>query len=73
MYSYEKVSSQEAVQLIEQVIVEVKKIDKQVAIAVSGPEGDLLHFSGWMKQALRLLELPTTRHIRRRGIGKTPN
>jgi len=44
MYSYEKVSSQEAVQLIEQVIVEVKKIDKQVAIAVSGPEGELIAF-----------------------------
>ena len=44
MYSYEKVSSQEAVHLIEQVVAEVKKIDKQVAIAVSGPEGELIAF-----------------------------
>ena len=44
MYPYQKVSSQEAVQLIEQVVVEVKKIDKQVAVAVSGPEGELIAF-----------------------------
>ena len=44
MYSYEKVSSQEAVQLIEQVVIEVKKINKQVAVAVSGPEGELIGF-----------------------------
>ena len=44
MYSYEKVSSQEATQLIDRVVLEVKKIDKQVAIAVSGPEGELIAF-----------------------------
>src|SRR6186713_583479 len=44
MYSYQKVSSQEGAQLIEQVVVEVKKIDKQVAVAVSGPEGELIAF-----------------------------
>jgi glc operon protein GlcG len=44
MYSYEKVSSKEAVRLIEQVVIEVQKINKQVAIAVSGPEGELLAF-----------------------------
>jgi|SRR6187549_1290151 len=44
MYSYQKVSSQEGVQLIEQVVVEVKKIDKQAAVAVSGPEGELIAF-----------------------------
>ncbi len=44
MYSYEKVSSKEAVRLIEQVLVEAQKINKQVAIAVSGPEGELLAF-----------------------------
>ena len=44
MYSYEKVSSQEAVQLIEQVVAEAKKIHKQVGIAVNGPEGELIAF-----------------------------
>jgi len=44
MYSYEKVSSQEATQLIDRVVLEVKKIDKQVAVAVSGPEGELIAF-----------------------------
>ena len=44
MYSYEKVSSQEATQLVDRVVLEVKKIDKQVAIAVSGPEGELIAF-----------------------------
>ncbi len=44
MYSYEKVSSQEAVQLIEHVVIEVKKINKQIAVAVSGPEGELIAF-----------------------------
>src|SRR5688572_24847613 len=44
MYSYEKVSSQEAGRLIEQVVVEVKKINKQVTIAGSGPEGELIAF-----------------------------
>jgi glc operon protein GlcG len=44
MYSYEKVSSQEATQLVDRVVLEVKKLDKQVAIAVSGPEGELIAF-----------------------------
>lgn len=44
MYSYEKVSSQEATNLIDQVVAEVTKIDKQVAVAVSGPEGELIAF-----------------------------
>lgn len=44
MYSYEKISSLEATQLIDQVVIQVKKINKQVAIAVSGPEGELIAF-----------------------------
>jgi glc operon protein GlcG len=44
MYSYDKVSYQEASQLIDRVINEVKRIDKQVAVAVSGPEGELIAF-----------------------------
>ena len=44
MYSYEKVSSQEAVKLIEKVVEEVSKINKQIAVAVSGPEGELIAF-----------------------------
>lgn len=44
MYSSEKVSSQEATNLIAHVVAEVNKIDKQVAIAISGPEGELIAF-----------------------------
>lgn len=44
MYSYAKVSSQEATKLIEQVVAEVKKINRHVAVAVSGPEGELIAF-----------------------------
>ena len=44
MYLVEKVSSSEALELIADVIVQVKKIDKQVAIAVCGPEGELISF-----------------------------
>lgn len=44
MYSYEKVSSQEAINLIEQVVTEVNKTDKHVAVAISGPEGELIAF-----------------------------
>lgn len=44
MYSYEKVSSLEATQLIQEVVAEVKKINRQIAVAVSGPEGELIGF-----------------------------
>ena len=44
MYLYEKVSSSEAIQLIDEVVIEVKKINKQIAVAVSGPEGELIAF-----------------------------
>ena len=44
MYSYHKVSSQEAQNLIEAVLTEVNKIDEQIAVAISGPEGELIAF-----------------------------
>jgi glc operon protein GlcG len=44
MYAYEKVSSLEATQLIQEVVAEVKKINRQIAVAVSGPEGELIAF-----------------------------
>lgn len=44
MYSYQKVSSQEARSLIDAVVTEVDEIDKQVAVAISGPEGELIAF-----------------------------
>ncbi len=44
MYLSEKVSSTEAIQLIDEVVIEVKKISKQVAVAVGGPEGELIAF-----------------------------
>ncbi len=44
MYSYEKVSSSEAVRLIEEVVKEAQKINKAVAVAIGGPEGELISF-----------------------------
>ena len=44
MYQYEKVSSTEAIKLIEHVVKESEKISKPVAVAVAGPEGELISF-----------------------------
>ena len=44
MYQYEKISSQEALQLIQYAIQQVEKENKSMAVAVSGPEGELIAF-----------------------------
>ncbi|MEX2232247.1 MAG: heme-binding protein [Cyclobacteriaceae bacterium] len=44
MYSFEKVSSQEAIKLLGHAITEAGKINKHIAIAVCGPEGELISF-----------------------------
>lgn len=44
MYPYGKVSSSEAIKLIEHVVKEAEKINKPVAVAVAGPEGELISF-----------------------------
>jgi len=44
MYSVEKVSYTEALSLLDQVVQEASKIRKQVAVAVAGPEGELIAF-----------------------------
>src|SRR6185369_16528410 len=44
MYSLGKVSSSEASRMIEHVVKESEKIDKPVAVAVAGPEGELISF-----------------------------
>lgn len=44
MYSFGKVSSKEAQQLIAHVVSEAEKIGKPVAVAVAGPEGELISF-----------------------------
>ena len=44
MYQSEKVSSSEALQLIQEVIGQAGKIDKEVAVAICGPEGELISF-----------------------------
>jgi glc operon protein GlcG len=44
MYSTGKVSSQEAQRLIEEVVKLAQAINKPVAIAVAGPEGELIGF-----------------------------
>ena len=41
---FTKVTSKEAIKLIEQVIVEAEKINKHVAVAICGPEGELISF-----------------------------
>jgi glc operon protein GlcG len=44
MTQFAKVSSKEAMQLIEHVVLEAEKINKHVAVAVSGPEGEMISF-----------------------------
>lgn len=44
MFQYEKVSHQEATQLIELSLAEAEKISKSIAIAVVGPEGEMISF-----------------------------
>ncbi len=44
MYQTEKVSSAEALRLIGKVIGEAGKIEKQIAVAICGPEGELISF-----------------------------
>ncbi len=44
MYQYEKISSQEAIKMLGHSIVEAGKINKHIAIAVCGPEGELIAF-----------------------------
>jgi glc operon protein GlcG len=44
MYSYQKISSQEAKGLIEAVVAEAGNIDKEIAVAICGPEGELIAF-----------------------------
>lgn len=44
MCPFEKVSSQEAIKLLDHAIAEAGKINKHIAIAVCGPEGELISF-----------------------------
>lgn len=44
MYAVEKVSSSEAIKLIEHVVKESVLINKPVAVAITGPEGELIAF-----------------------------
>jgi glc operon protein GlcG len=44
MHVFEKISSQEAIKMLGHAIVEAGKINKHIAIAVCGPEGELIAF-----------------------------
>jgi glc operon protein GlcG len=44
MYSLEKVSFKEAIQLVQQAVSEAEKLGKHIAIAISGPEGEAISF-----------------------------
>lgn len=44
MYSIEKVSANEAHQLVVNALAEAEKINEHIAIAVTGPEGELISF-----------------------------
>lgn len=44
MYSIQKVSAKEAFALISKAVAEAEKIQKQIAVAVAGPEGELIAF-----------------------------
>ena len=44
MYTLQKVGFREALQLVDAVVLEAEKISKPVAVAIAGPEGELLAF-----------------------------
>jgi len=44
MYEFAKVSSEEALRLISKSVELAKKINKHIAVAVTGPEGELISF-----------------------------
>jgi glc operon protein GlcG len=44
MVTFEKISAKESLDLIRHVIFEAEKINKQVAVAIVGPEGELIAF-----------------------------
>jgi glc operon protein GlcG len=44
MFTSQKVSFKEALQLVAHAVVEAEKINKQIAIAVAGPEGEIIAF-----------------------------
>ena len=44
MYAFEKVSAGEALRLIHHVVAEAEIINKQVAVSIAGPEGELIAF-----------------------------
>ncbi|HTJ48866.1 MAG TPA: heme-binding protein [Cyclobacteriaceae bacterium] len=44
MYQYQKVSSQEALQLIQFAVKQTENYSRPIAIAISGPEGELIGF-----------------------------
>ena len=44
MYSIEKVSAREALELVRKAVAEAEKMNRHIAVAVSGPEGELISF-----------------------------
>ena len=44
MHAIEKISAVEAIRLINHVVMESEKINKHVAVAITGPEGELISF-----------------------------
>jgi len=44
MYTQQRISSEEALKMIQHVIHEARQIKKEIAVAVSGPEGEPLGF-----------------------------
>lgn len=44
MYTASKISSSEALRMIQQAVAEAEKIKKSIAVSVAGPEGELIAF-----------------------------
>ena len=44
MHPFQKISSQEAIKLLGHAITEASKVNRHIAIAVCGPEGELIAF-----------------------------
>lgn len=63
MYATGKVSSQEAMQLMDEVVKLAQAINKAVVVAIAGPEGELIGFlrmDGANAASVRLLKTKPT-------------
>ncbi len=69
---FTKVSSGEAFRLIEHTIFEAEKINKHIAVAVCGPEGELISFLRMDDASLAASKIAKTKHTLQHVIVNLP-